>query len=692
MYTTPLLVAASLHSICAFGQPTLPASNPHTPEWRTALLDLRDHLKDTPPPPVSEREQRECLDWMQAASPETPNLLVGHHVIALATNAFAARAAENDFILNLDMGYEVLAHLWGADPCDRRGRRFILYADPAKPGGHSCNGRELIIHIGRGDWNNADWFERYFHEMTHGFQFEHPARHLMVNGFFEGWAEFMQAAACAHLAPLGAPFTGRAEWYGAHFPEVGRIEYVQTCLPIEEIVAYDPASAVLMELVNATRQGGAPDWQPIRTLLTRPIAEPRWVPHHLWPALFAHECMSAFGEDRARPVLAKYRFPLDRPSLDAAGAWSAGPRPDETPRTPVLTWRHIGPIDNPERKSLEWNPLDAEHLAWVGAWTGETGREFPPACGTEWGEATARADGFLDLGSSEGSQFHYLAATLPADLRGAVTLFISSDDDCAVWLDGELVHFFRGSRGCTPDYPDVAYAQILDRPDAGRLVVLVVNHGGPGAFSLSYARGGLLFEGFTQRWESGDLQERLDVTRYVVSRRHQQPVGRTLIPAYQAFNGGRAGREALLWWEPIRVRNPFTDTVEAEYAYYRGSIRGGYFGNNAGASGHQHVGRAWGRDPGDWLSLNMLLHERAAARGAVGVRYACPNEGASFVVRVRRGDRVVFTSERITLEPTADWQLWKNVRVPLPPLEAGRYHVELVEPSGPIDIDLLTLG
>ena len=276
---------------------------------------------------------------MLEVNPEIHDTLVGQHVIVLATKAFATRAKQNQFVLTLDTAYEVLEHIWGVDPCARVGRRFFIWPDPDREGGHNCNGHDLRIAIGRNDWNNADWFERFFHEMTHGFQFEHPASTMDISGFGEGWAEFMQAVVCDHLACLGAPFDARFARYTVHFPESASAEYLRTKLPIEGIIAYDPSAGLFMELVNTTLDTkGNPDWAPLCKLLQDPLEHPRWVPWHLWPARMARDCMLAFGERKARPILAKYRFPLDLASLDAAEAQNsdvANPRLQRALRSAV---------------------------------------------------------------------------------------------------------------------------------------------------------------------------------------------------------------------------------------------------------------------------------------------------------------------------------------------------------------------
>ncbi|MBL8748384.1 MAG: hypothetical protein JNK78_04440 [Planctomycetes bacterium] len=694
--------AAAAHVPLAQGVPAasrLPVDGVHTKKYRDALFALRDDLKRTAPPPITAKEQADCADWMAKANPAIEQVLVGHHVIVMATKGFAERAARSDFLLRVDLGFEVLVHLFGTDPTARVGRRFFVWPDPDMGGGHRCIGSDLRIHVGRNDQDNAEWFERFFHEMTHGFQFAHPAGHVMLGGFFEGWAEFMQAAVTDHLSPLGPPFEGRADWYAGHFPAAAQFEYLQTRLPIEEIIAYDPSAGLLMELVNATKMGdaGHRDWAPIRALLQEPFVHPRWTPWHLWPAMMASDCMAAFGAARARPILAHYRFPVDAASLEQARRQNWGSaKPDPSPREGAAGadgWFCAGPIANPERHGLERDPLDAEDMAWrwleVAA-DAKVPPTVPPVDGAprvEWRTVAADAHHGIALdGAAGGPAFFYLATTLPPGLRTRLTLYVSSDDECAVWLDGKLVHLVRGTRACTPDFPDVNYADATGTK--GQVVVLVVNHGGEAAFSLAVAKGGLLFRGFEERFGGDDQADRAAAVSYLASRRFRQPLESLLAMAGKS-NDARI-RNASAWWPDERPAGGVY--VEAEDAYARGSIVGGYYWNNAGASGNQCVARNWGGAATNWLSLPLTAHTDGVRR--VRLRYACGNR-ATLRVRLRRGDRIAFVSDVQDLEPSGkDWNtwVWHDVVVPATlHLTRGVYHVELIEPSGGVDVDVVGL-
>ena len=666
--------------------PALPSDGPHSQSYRSALVELNERLRAAAPP-VSEREERECLSWMREANPQAVRTLVGQRVIALATAGFAKSAEASEFVRYADLGYCVLAHLWGVDPVARVGRRIVIWPDPGMERGRRCVGGELRVHVGRADWDDAQSLERYFQAFTHAFQFEHRAGHLMLSGFYEGWAEFMPAAVVEHLAPLNSAFAARGEHYASHLPAAAQREYLDTRLPIEEIVAYDPAAGLLMELVNSTARSsrGPRDWGPIRALLHAPASAGRAAPWHLWPARMANDLSAAFGAERARPILAKYRFPLDDASLAAARASTSSA--ETTSRRPAAThWSVLGPFPKRPDDGLELDPFNAADLAW--RWARTTGESVAPALDVEragtWRSIATDANGVVPLASADGGPaYFYLAATLPAELRTRLTLFIASDDDCALWLDGELVHHFRGERGCVPAYPDVAYADATGA--RGQLVALVANRSGASAFSLTAAVGGLLFEGFEQRCAAKVASERAAAVAYVGSRRHRQPARMLLERA--ARDSDPQLRNAALDWLPATQAG---ELREAEDAYFLGSIRGGYFGNNRGASGGQCVARNWGGDARNWLALPLVVEKSGPQR--VSVRYATPYDG-SLRVRVRSGDRVLFTSGALRLAPSgADWNAWRELEVTTGSLEPGVVYVELFEPAGAPDIDWVALA
>jgi putative heme-binding domain-containing protein len=78
------------------------------------------------------------------------------------------------------------------------------------------------------------------------------------------------------------------------------------------------------------------------------------------------------------------------------------------------------------------------------------------------------------------TQYYLVYADSPADQ--AATLLVGSDDSCRVWLNGEAIHDYQGSRA-------LGYAQdrVPARLRAGRNVVVlkVENYNGPGGVALS---------------------------------------------------------------------------------------------------------------------------------------------------------------------------------------------------------------
>lgn len=678
-------VACLIACAAQLGGPSLPDQPPHTREFRDALAAVREHL-GAAAPPASEREERECLQWMRAAAPHATRTLLGHHVIVLATEGFASSAATHDFVRRLDLGYRVLAHVRGLDPIARVGRRFVIWPDPKLASGHRCVGSELRIHVGRSDWDDAEWFERFFHELDYGFQAHDSARHLRVAGLSTGWAQFMQALVAEHLASLGAPFAGRGEHYAAHYPAVAQREYLSTPLPIEEIPHYEPAAGLLMELATGGDPTAGRNWTAVGKLLRGALNAPPSPPEHLWPARFAADCLSAFGADHARPILARYRFPLDRASLDAARGVAPAHGTLATIKG-VDGWRCVGPLTVSGAAPLELDPLGAEDLAWRWSSMEEAGPAPPLAEheGAQWKAIDVAPAGMLELPVSDGAPgYCVLATTLPEALRTPLTLAIATDGGCALWLDGELIHQSRVAREFSAAAPDIAYADA--RSSRGQIVALVASRGGRARFSLAAASGGLLFSGFDERFASDNAQERADAVRYVASRRHRQPV-RAMLQRAASDRDARV-RAATQWWLSS-IPEDGGSYREAEDAFALGSIHGGYFGYEVGASGGQSVSRGWGASSANWLSLPLRVERSGAQR--VRVRYACSHE-ASVRVRVRVGRRARFTSGVLRLsasDPASG--AWRWLDVTTGPLEPGVVEVELFEPSGSPAIDIVGL-
>jgi hypothetical protein len=153
------------------------------------------------------------------------------------------------------------------------------------------------------------------------------------------------------------------------------------------------------------------------------------------------------------------------------------------------------------------------------------------------------------------------------------------------------------------------------------------------------------------------------------------------------FESFAAPADAERWWKKNAAPFASWSYAEAEDAFAVGTIAGGGFGNQEGAYGRQCVARAWGADPANWLSVVLTARHDGPVK--LRIRFACANGPSTLRVRVRRGDAAVFEAERVELPATASWTDWKWVDVDLPALTKGRYHVDLLEPRGGPDIDVV---
>jgi hypothetical protein len=698
-------------------------------ERREVLRALKDKLP-AGASPLNPGEERVIND-LKLRSLAIGDILVGRYAITIATPEFARRAQSSNYVLNLDLSYLALKDMFGNDPIARIGRRFIIFPDKDKPGGHTCNGRELIVQVGRADADNAEWLEQFVHELTHGFQFAHPAsRSLFMEGFFEGWAEFAKAFTADRLAFLGPPFQGFFDVKAKGFVAGGENEYVNTRLPIEEIVPYDPAAGLLTELVLTTRKNGHVNWQPYRRLFRESFDQRFESPWHRWPVLMAHRFLGAFDPAKARRTLQKYRVPCDDASIAAVKLSLDGkPDPGSQSCAWISEWRVAGPLPNASNMGLDWDPLDIENISRDSSVLDAA----PAAKGSSWRSEKAddRATVWLSREHSNQSQFYYLSAHV-TEPRGPVTLFISSDDDCLVFIDGELVHMFRGNRGVAPDLPDVSFAHITG---PGLIAVLVVNHGGPAAFMMGIAADSPYATSYPAAVKVGSPADRSAVVRYLGSRRG--PLATPLlidalndaepsVRAAAAWGLGARRRdpdvvEALIarlarespatniaildaleeltferfenaaaakrWWDKRRSRYVASGIVEAETALGHRTMLGGFFGNLAGAYAGQCLNRGWGSDRNHWAGLTI----ESGGTNTFAFRYTAAEADRTIKVRVRRGVETVFEREGVTVPKTTDWSDWHWLRLGIPPLPPGRYHVEILEPSGPICLDVVGL-
>src|SRR5262249_24561118 len=154
-----------------------------------------------------------------------------------------------------------------------------------------------------------------------------------------------------------------------------------------------------------------------------------------------------FGDARARPILRRWRYPVDagtqaelsallKPLAKAPesgpDAWKASNDADGV-RT-LTGWNVLGPIPDREGRGLEFDPIDAANFVLDDRY------EFGGATYTWRGDAKPDAYGTSKLdelpkGTERCAFFLYTewpaADPAPCDLR------LSSDDAARVWLDGE---------------------------------------------------------------------------------------------------------------------------------------------------------------------------------------------------------------------------------------------------------------
>jgi hypothetical protein len=307
-----------------------------------------------------------------------------------------------------------------------------------------------------------------------------------------------------------------------------------------------------------------------------------------------------------------------------------------------------------------------------------------------------------------------------------------------VWIDGALVHSFRGDRGTWPDEPDRAYAFVA--AGAGHVLAQVANRGGPSGFHLRWSKSTSFETSLRTEAPAPDSSRRLAAARrfgsmrapfdlvaapYEVALRDASP---TVRAEAAWFLGGRrneprAIQELHAAWEreedpsasaAIRVALAelalidFPDSasahrwwrdsarawkeqvhVEAETAYAQQSALGGFYGNEPGSYGRQHVGRCFGGDRGHGLSL--VLEAKATSSCSLFVRYASADGDRRADVRLRRGESPVAMRAGAVFPKTADWTAWTWQEIPLGVLPAGRVRVEISNVDGCLDLDTLGL-
>ncbi len=721
--------------------------DPAEPTRQAALKKLQSLLPKAAPPLTA--VERELVDAIAKDNPAGRERLLGRYTIVLATPKFAARARQNGFMTVMDLAYVVLRDLFAVDPVKLIGHRYIIFPQQGKPGGYTTQTQTLKLMIGESDWDNADWFERFFHELSHPFINLQPLEHWRCSGIGEGWAEFCQAYVPQRLECLGPPYKGRFDWYVKEFRKCGLAEYLHTRLPIEEIISYGPSSSLLMALLLTTGDNAdSVDWAPFKHLFRSAAkSPPPRTPINDWPSVLAYDAMTYFDPGQVRPILRKYRFPpepfiadvprmrssIPTEPLDCAARrarWSAAQS------TVITDWKVLGPIPDSRGERLRLDPIDDDNFVFKNSYT-VGGRSYAwrtdakvDPCGTIY---------LGDLPGGNASCVFYLYARLPETAKGPLRFWINSDDDCRCWINNERFHTCWAERGIDVDQTDYAFAD--GGTGGAAILVKVANHGGVGGFFLRYASDEATQRAYKDADEAGGIANRVSFIEFLGSRR----VPRILVlpflaqslteteasiraAAAQALGGRRndpevvnalvdqwaqetdttaasAIRDALAeltfqtfpdaaaaakWWNRNREDFARRDYVEAERVYGVDPVVGGFFGNNPGAFGGQCIDRGWGSDPSNMFEVTL----RAAAAGPRKLRIRCTDDDpkpCALRVAVRRGPKLLFEKKDIAVPRTTNRSTWRWLIVPIPSLEPGRYHVEVTvsRPGGAVDIDTL---
>lgn len=716
---------------------------------RTALTRIRDLALEAAAP-ISPTESK-LIEELKANSPTTfervVEPIVSRYVILLGSETFVANAKAGQVPGLLDATYVVQRLLFAVDPVATVGHRFVFYPQQSKPYGWTTFWDSLTVVYGRADAERGFYDELMAHEMSHAFTARHPAKHLFSAGFGEGWSDLAIAYTGERLGFLGGALEKTWDNWRDGILSAGQVEYLGARLPIEEIIAYGPSVSVVMRLV--LDEPAATRWEPLAKLFREGVESvPPTLPAYTWPARFARDMLRAFPRDSTADTLSGWRFPLDagsRKELDALLA-----RAEHEPAPPlrerwkadaqhvVESWRVLGPIPVPpgRRPTLDfdpgnaWNFVERDELEF---------RDAKYAWRTD--VPITEQSGVVSLGAlPDAGQacVFYLRADLPPEAEGPVTFYISSDDECAVWLDGTLVHAFRGNRGTNPEDPDRAYG--IAAKGGGRLLVQVANHGGPAGFHLRWSRGtpfetslrtelrvpdgrrhlaavrrfgsvrvpfDLVLPLYETALGDSDPRVRAESAWYLAGRRNEPRAIEKLLARWTrekdagvsaALRGALSelalkdlpdSAAAHRWWRDEGRAWREVDRVEAELAYARASIIGGFYGNNSGCYGGQHIGRCFGGDPSHVMSV-MLQAQRSGPH-SLGVRYAAGEGERKFDVRLFLGEAPVAGRFGAAVPATASWIDWQWQDVPLGVLPAGCYRVEIGNLDGCLDLDVLAL-
>lgn len=692
---------------------------------RSCYRQIKARLTKYDPPPPSAAEER-LLQTARAESDHAETLLLGRHTITLVGGKYAEEAKACEFTTNLDLAYLALREVFSVDPVKRCGHRFVIWFPHNKANGWTTNGETLRVWVGVAQAGHPNGFFDYVHEFGHAFLWDFRGNPIFAGGFGEGWCDFCKVIAAERLAFLGPPFADEYPRLLKAFRQTGRLEHLNTRLPIEHIVAYAPSTSVLVELLERTRPaGGVLDWKPLERLMADLAADQvRRPPGFLWPAWQADAYKRYFASCDVTEILRRYRFPPD-----GLGNWSlfeSVGRADAA--TTVRQWRVLGPIPDPKNDRLRDDPLDLANFVVRDSYELD-GRTY------HWQSMTADARGVLELGQLAGARKacrFYLVGNIPSDGLSPAVFYISSDDDAEVWLDGALLHVFQGNRGTNPRDPDRALGQI----EAGKIVALVANRGGPTGFHLRVDVNPSYRRIYPTMLKDGDVPQRRGLVEYLGSRildgglatpllvkalrdadaqvraraawglggvRNDVEVVDHLLAAWSEERDAEASsalRDAVneltlrsfdsasaaqRWWKGKRPSYAEDFFVECERAMLYGDVRGGFYGNQEGACGGQTIDRGWGGGPDDELRLRLKAPHRGCRR--LVIRYRAASD-CQVRIQIKHGASVVYDRKGVKLS-RATGTGWRRAFVNLPELDAGWYSVMLSESTGRPVLDVI---
>ncbi len=732
---------------CAGLETLLDARGLDEPARRAALTRIRDLAIDAAAPLTD--VERALVEELKARSSSVVDPLVSRYAIVLGSANFVANAATGRTPGLLDATYVVQRQLFATDPVATVGHRYVFFPEKTKPWGWRIQPGNLTVAYGQASAEQGSYDELMAHEISHGFASRHPSKHLFAGGFGEGWSDLAIAYTGERLGFLGGPLEKTWDNWRDGILGAGQVEYLQTRLPVEEIVAYGPSASIVLRLaLDASGSASDEIWTRVARLLREGVdSPPPAMPSYLWPTRFARDMQRAFPGEAAWDALSRWRFPLDAGSQKEVEAWTLRARQKPPPtragqwkadaQTPVTAWRVLGPIAVPEGRwsNVDFDPLDAWNYV-------ERDEVEIAGAKLRWrADVPVDADGVVQLGALPGADrpcVFYLRADLPPESEGPVTFSTASDDECAVWLDGELVDVFRGTRDANPDDPDRTFGRV--QKGGGRILAQVANYGGAAGFHLRWSKGTpfetswrtearapdpkrrlmairragtmrvpseLVFPIYDAALNDGSADVRAEAAWFLGGRRNEPRAVEELLAAWTREKDVRAtsairgalselalrdlpdSAAAHRWWRDENRAWREADHVEAESAYALRSVFGGFYGNAAGSYGNQHVARCFGGDRAH--ALNLVIEAKKSGTYVLAVRYASADGERKADVRVRRGEQTVAGRFGAVFPKTETWTAWSWQDVPLGVLPAGRYRVEIGNLDGCLDLDVLGL-